>query len=50
MSGAAAGMPQDPKGAFKAEWEALQVASHNHALANADAALALALKAPPSHH
>lgn len=30
MSGAAMAMPQDPKAAFKAEWEALEVAAAKH--------------------
>ncbi|ODM88931.1 ER membrane protein complex subunit 3, partial [Orchesella cincta] len=36
MSGAAMAMPQDPKAAFKAEWEALEVAKHSWVLKNAD--------------
>jgi len=32
MSGAAMAMPQDPKGALKAEWEALEVNTHSWAL------------------
>ena len=32
MSGAAMAMPQDPKAAFKAEWEALQMHTHQFAL------------------
>ncbi|XP_026468143.1 ER membrane protein complex subunit 3-like [Ctenocephalides felis] len=36
MSGAAMAMPPDPKSAFKAEWEALQIIEHNWNLANAD--------------
>nr|CAG4644206.1 EOG090X0B72 [Lepidurus arcticus] len=32
MSGAAMAMPQDPKAAFKAEWEALEVVDHQWAL------------------
>jgi len=32
MSGAAMAMPQDPKAAFKAEWEALEVAKHKWVL------------------
>ena len=32
MSGAAMSMPQDPKAAFKAEWEALEIAEHKWAL------------------
>jgi len=34
MSGAAMAMPQDPKAAFKAEWEALEVAKHTWVLKN----------------
>jgi hypothetical protein len=34
MSGAAMAMPQDPKAAFKAEWEALEVAKHKWVLRN----------------
>jgi hypothetical protein len=37
MSGAAMAMPQDPKQAFKAEWEALQMCQHQWALKNVDA-------------
>jgi len=32
MSGQAMAMPPDPKAAFKAEWEALEVSPHNWAL------------------
>ncbi|CAK9295783.1 unnamed protein product [Gordionus sp. m RMFG-2023] len=32
MSGAALSMPPDPKQAFKAEWEALELCEHNYAL------------------
>ena len=32
----AGGMPQDPKQAFKAEWEALEVTEHQWALKNAE--------------
>ena len=39
MSMGAASMPQDPKAAFKAEWEALEIAQHQFALANVDAEL-----------
>ncbi|XP_028162615.1 ER membrane protein complex subunit 3 [Ostrinia nubilalis] len=34
MSGAAMAMPPDPKAAFKAEWEALEITEHKWALAN----------------
>lgn len=37
MAGAAMSMPQDPKVAFKAEWEALQIIEHNWALQNIEA-------------
>ncbi len=37
MSGAAMAMPQDPKQAFKAEWETLQMCQHQWALRNVDA-------------
>nr|CAG4652073.1 EOG090X0B72 [Triops cancriformis] len=36
MSGAAMAMPQDPKAAFKAEWEALEVVDHQWALRNVE--------------
>merc|ERR1712179_413393 len=36
VSGAAMAMPQDPKAAFKAEWEALEVTEHQWALKNAE--------------
>lgn len=39
MSGAAMAMPQDPKAAFKAEWEALEITEHRWALANVDSEL-----------
>lgn len=32
MSGAAMAMPPDPKVAFKAEWEALEIMDHQYAL------------------
>jgi len=32
----AGGMQQDPKAAFKAEWEALEVTEHQWALKNAE--------------
>lgn len=37
MSGAAMAMPPDPKAAFKAEWEALEITEHRWALANVEA-------------
>lgn len=36
MSMQAGGMPQDPKQAFKAEWEALEVTEHHFALKNVE--------------
>ena len=36
MQGPAAAMPQDPKAAFKAEWEALEVCEHRWALRQAE--------------
>lgn len=39
VSGAAMSMPPDPKAAFKAEWEALEICEHNWALNGADADL-----------
>ena len=36
MTMQAGGMPQDPKQAFKAEWEALEITEHNWALKNAE--------------
>ena len=39
MSGAAMAMPLDPKAAFKAEWEALEVVQHKWALRNVEAEL-----------
>lgn len=40
MSGAAMAMPLDPKAAFKAEWEALEIMDHHWALANVETELA----------
>lgn len=40
MSGAAMAMPLDPKAAFKAEWEALEIMDHQWALANVETELA----------
>lgn len=34
MSGAAGSMPQDPKAAFKAEWEALEITEYQNVLQN----------------
>ncbi|CAK1547446.1 unnamed protein product [Leptosia nina] len=36
MSGAAMAMPPDPKAAFKAQWEALEITEHRWALANVE--------------
>lgn len=36
MTMQAGGMPQDPKQAFKTEWEALEVTEHTWALRNAE--------------
>lgn len=36
MSGAAGSMPQDPKAAFKAEWEALEITEYENTLLNVD--------------
>ncbi|CAG2172245.1 unnamed protein product [Oppiella nova] len=36
MSGSAMAMPTDPKAAFKAEWEALEICDHNWALKNVE--------------
>lgn len=36
ISGAAMAMPPDPKVAFKAEWEALEIIDHQWALADVD--------------
>lgn len=36
MSGAAGSMPQDPKAAFKAEWEALEITEYENILQNVD--------------
>ena len=44
MSGAAGAMPQDPKAAFKAEWEALEITEYISALLPLDSELQ-ALKA-----
>lgn len=39
MSGAAVAMPQDPKAAFKAEWEALEITEYHNALKNVESEL-----------
>jgi ER membrane protein complex subunit 3 len=36
MSGAAMTMPQDPKAAFKSEWEALEITEYQNALQNVE--------------
>lgn len=36
MSGAAMAMPPDPKAAFKAEWEALEITEHKWALSTVE--------------
>lgn len=48
MSGAAMAMPPDPKAAFKAEWEALEISEHQWALAWTEGELLPALKAGPA--
>ncbi|KAK7868967.1 hypothetical protein R5R35_002598 [Gryllus longicercus] len=45
MSGAAMAMPPDPKAAFKAEWEALEICDHHWALTNIENDL-MGLSAP----
>lgn len=45
MSGAAMAMPQDPKAAFKAEWEALEITENNFILQNSAADLIKAAEA-----
>ncbi|KAF4532987.1 hypothetical protein B566_EDAN000676 [Ephemera danica] len=47
MSGAAMAMPPDPKAAFKAEWEALEICEHSWALNNVESEM-LGLVAPPT--
>lgn len=39
MSGAAGAMPPDPKAAFKAEWEALEITEYKNALQHVEAEL-----------
>lgn len=39
MSGAAMAMPQDPKVAFKAEWEGLEIVNHQWALTDIETKL-----------
>ena len=45
MSGAAGAMPQDPKVAFKAEWEALEITEYQNALQNVEVDLLTSLGA-----
>lgn len=47
MTMQAGGMQQDPKAAFKAEWEALEITEHNFALKNAEQEM-MALLGPTS--
>jgi hypothetical protein len=47
MSGAAMAMPPDPKAAFKAEWEALEICEHHWALANIENEI-LGFTGPPA--
>lgn len=46
MTMQAGGMPQDPKQAFKAEWEALEVTEHNWALRNAEVEMTALVPSP----
>lgn len=46
MSGAAVAMPQDPKAAFKAEWEALEITEYQNALANIETDMLMAASGP----
>lgn len=39
MQGAAGQMPQDPKAAFKSEWEALEICAYKNELENVEAQL-----------
>lgn len=39
MSGAAGAMPPDPKAAFKAEWEALEITEYKNALQHVEVEL-----------
>ena len=43
MTMQAGGMPQDPKQAYKAEWEALEITEHNWVLKNAEQEMISAL-------
>lgn len=44
MSGAAGSMPQDPKAAFKAEWEALEITEYQNVLQNVEQEALVAVK------
>ena len=48
MTMQAGGMPQDPKQAFKAEWEALEVTEHQWALKNVEHEMVNSLGHPDS--
>ena len=48
MTMQAGGMPQDPKQAFKAEWEALEVTEHQWALKNVEQEMINSLGHPDS--
>ena len=48
MTRQAGGMPQDPKQAFKAEWEALEVTEHQWALKNVEQEMINSLGHPDS--
>jgi ER membrane protein complex subunit 3 len=49
MSGAAMTMPQDPKAAFKSEWEALEITEYQNALQNVEADLLAQIAAETSN-
>lgn len=49
MSGAAGAMPQDPKAAFKAEWEALEITEYTNALQNVEAELLASMSGSASY-
>lgn len=48
MTMQAGGMPQDPKQAFKGEWEALEVTEHHWALKNVEQEMINSLGHPDS--
>jgi len=50
MSGAAMAMPQDPKAAFKAEWEALECAKHAWILKNSEKRIAASICSVDNAH